>query len=415
MIVEGGRMRAVDGRARVLLLAFPFLGCGGRSDLGLVVLGLPEAGDGRSSGGGGLDANGSDGRLDPDAGDGGRRLDAGSEPTCENHTSTESCGASCSFCPGPPAHGHATCDGAACGIACDPGFLACNAACVDLQTDGANCGVCGHDCLGGECTAGQCQAVTLLSGLDWPTRIAVDATNIYWTSSEAGTVTKMPIAGGSQTVLATGQKGATGIAVDASSVYWATYLNNALTKMPQTGGPFGNLYSAVDPQDGPFAVAVDASNVYWTSFWGGTVLAMPKKGGAAPTTLFSGANTNPDGVAVDATYLYFSYLGNVEPTDGTTIMKLPLAGGAPTTVTTVPTVVSDIAVDASRIYWTTEYDGTVVQMPLGGGSPTTLVSGLFYPDGIAVDAAAIYWTTTNDPTKADFSSGTIMRLAKPPQ
>jgi hypothetical protein len=33
--------------------------------------------------------------------------------------------------------------------------------CGNVQTDPANCGYCGHDCLGGGCTAGVCQPVVL--------------------------------------------------------------------------------------------------------------------------------------------------------------------------------------------------------------------------------------------------------------
>jgi hypothetical protein len=36
---------------------------------------------------------------------------------------------------------------------------------ADVQTDSHNCGVCGHDCLGGACAAGQCQPYRIASGL----------------------------------------------------------------------------------------------------------------------------------------------------------------------------------------------------------------------------------------------------------
>src|SRR5271165_4916495 len=39
---------------------------------------------------------------------------------------------------------------------CD-GAASCAAACGDVQTSSQNCGSCGHDCLGGACTAGKCQ------------------------------------------------------------------------------------------------------------------------------------------------------------------------------------------------------------------------------------------------------------------
>jgi hypothetical protein len=49
--------------------------------------------------------------------------------------------------------------------------------------------------------------------------IAVDETYVYWTDS-TDTVSKVPIAGGEPTPIATGQKSPFGIAADAKYVYW---------------------------------------------------------------------------------------------------------------------------------------------------------------------------------------------------
>ena len=69
-----------------------------------------------------------------------------------------------------------------------------------------------------------------LSGCSSPTAlvssgtgaIAVDSTNVYWTSPGSGKVLKCAIAGcgGNPTTLATGQTNAGSIAVDSTSVYW---------------------------------------------------------------------------------------------------------------------------------------------------------------------------------------------------
>src|SRR5579859_4125816 len=58
---------------------------------------------------------------------------------------------------------------------------ACNPATLD--TDGHNCGACGHDCQGGACSNGACQPVTLASGQSGIQKLVIDATTLYWTSS----------------------------------------------------------------------------------------------------------------------------------------------------------------------------------------------------------------------------------------
>jgi hypothetical protein len=156
----------------------------------------------------------------------------------------------------------------------------CSGACVDTSSDPSHCGRCGHDCQGGTCSAGACQPVTLASGQNSPSEIAVDATSVYWTNYYGGTVMKVPLGGGSVTTLASGQNVPGGIAVDATSVYWTNkgtsannYTDGTVMKVPLGGGSATTLASG---QNGARGIAVDATSVYWTNQVGGTVMKVAK-------------------------------------------------------------------------------------------------------------------------------------------
>jgi len=58
------------------------------------------------------------------------------EGQCVSNSSVSSCGTSCTPCPTPPEHAHATCNGVACGFECDSGFVRSNGACVPPPAPG---------------------------------------------------------------------------------------------------------------------------------------------------------------------------------------------------------------------------------------------------------------------------------------
>jgi hypothetical protein len=283
------------------------------------------------------------------------------------------------------------------GITCFSGQTPCNGSCVDEQSDGHDCGACGHDCLGGACQAGVCQPTTLLSGLPYVKFIAVDATSLYWTVGAS--VMKMPLSGGPPVTLASGPPSANGIAVDARNVYWTDQTSHILSA-PLGGGATSTVLS--DAVYTPFAVAVDATTLYFTSYWNDTVNTMPL-GGGTPSTLASDRtmSSGATGIAVNANSVYWGD-GNAR------VVQTPLGGGGSVTLASMQNDPMGVAVDDTDVYWTVFYGGAVVKAPLSGGTPTTLVSNLtVYALGIAVDATSIYWAAADANTV-----GSLMRLAK---
>jgi len=134
------------------------------------------------------------------------------------------------------------------------------------------------------------------------------------------------------------------------------------------------------------------------------------------TTLASGQL--PTGVlALDATNVYFTNYGSGGMNSAGTLVKVPLGGGAATTLTAGLTFAGQggIAVEGSNVYWTTQpvQRGPVTMMPVAGGMPVTIAGGLGRPASIRADATSVYWTNTvgNSVTKAPLQGGAITTLA----
>ncbi|MEP7122260.1 MAG: hypothetical protein ABJE95_15170 [Byssovorax sp.] len=376
-------------------------------------------------------------------GDGG----AGATTTGTNASSTSSGGGSAST--GSVGGASTTTDAATAGtgVVCTGTEVACPSGCADLASDGANCGACDHSCQGGACVASQCQPVVVVGSLASAREIAIDAKNIYWTDTNAGTVSSVPQAGGSVTMLAMVST-AWAIATDGISVYATEYdTAGGVYSVPVDGGArltlaasqgrpcsiavgpagngfvyFANQYTgdvtkaAVDGsltklfagnQGAPPGVTTDADSAYWTDgSYPGTV-KQGSLGGSSPVVLASGQSF-PFSITTDATSVYWTNMGLTGTGDGS-VMAVPKAGGATILIADSLSGASHIAVDATNVYWTTSVaGGSVMSAPIGGGGATTLATGQSFPSGVAVDGTTIYWTNLG----SNAGDGAVMKLAK---
>ena len=304
----------------------------------------------------------------------------------------------------------------------------CGGVCVDPTSDTSNCGACGHSCTEAPtptCAGGYCASALGSTGFTGA-RLAVDATNVYWTTTAA--VMQAPIAGGSATTLASGQL-AQAVAVDATNVYFTSSLvGAALLSVPIGGGTartlsstfggnhiavragyvygtLGNAGGATGPAVGKLptsggtpvslgsspealtGLTVDATNVYWATE--SAVMKAPIAGGGTTTTLVSG-NGSP--LTVDTNNVYYGFHGLGGSNTYGPVLELSLAGGMPTTLATGMHMIDGIAVDAANVYWA-DNSGSVLRVPIGGGAVTTLATKQVFGGDIAVDATHVYWIT----------------------
>jgi hypothetical protein len=100
-----------------------------------------------------------------------------------------------------------------------------------------------------------------------PAGLAADDTFAYWADgATSGSVAKVSLAGGTPTVVASGQPGPTDVAIDTLYIYWLTQGKSpgagAVMKAPLAGGPPTTLASG---QEAPRGLLLFKSDVYWVT------------------------------------------------------------------------------------------------------------------------------------------------------
>lgn len=289
------------------------------------------------------------------------------------------------------------------------GMVECGGLCVDLTTNGSNCGACGHSCQGQSCAGSICAPVTLASNLNTPWGLAVDSTTIYWLSTGAKFVETMPIGGAPiPTPIADGPNtipgNLQGIAVQATEVFWTDHENSRVRKAPISGA--GPTIEVSTGEIMPYGIVVDASFAYWTAL-NGTVKRTAIDGSTKVFTIASG-QVNPSALTVNASDVYWATDNGIMKT---AISSLNDLGVMPVVTQAAP--VSSLAMDATHVYWTTKATGKVMKKPLVGGVDIEIASGQLCPGGIAVDADSIYWlTAATQPAMNVCTGNAVMKYPK---
>src|SRR5258708_1178512 len=137
-------------------------------------------------------------------------------------------------------------------------------------------------------------------------------------------------------------------------------------------------------------------------------------------TLVSGVSRLSYVATVDGSFTYYGdQVGN--------IYRVPINGGSPTTIATVPGVDTvGIAVDSNNVYFGVNQfapdlaafvagTGSIKSAPKTGGGPvTTLASGLNGVAQVLVDDTFVYWTSfgTQDPSGIPRQDGAVQRVVK---
>lgn len=331
---------------------------------------------------------------------------------------------------------------------------------TDLQIDKANCGRCGHDCLGGDCKAGLCQVIALAGSLAAPGALALDEANVYISTINGGTVLRIAKTGGKVDTLVTGWSSLVGVAVSGTTLFWS-----ADDTLGDAGdGNFGGVWKCTLPActDKKLVSLVgrtrhlDVKNGYLYYASDSDIRRM-KVDGTGDQSLITGLN-QPFSVSADATHVYYNSNQN-------SIERVPIAGGtgepvgplvssfygfvtndsqrfywaftdlngkgqvigalksAPATRTTYGTKnLRSLGVlsDEKNLYWSNEGtvsgiesngDGEVLSCPVTGcvGDPVRLVDQLHFAGVLVMDAQAIYLLEFGGRSGAN---GRLLKMAK---
>ncbi len=264
-----------------------------------------------------------------------------------------------------------------------------------LDTDPANCGACGHDCVGGACNAGVCQPVAIVT-TNAPRYVKVDATNIYFTDALLEGVSVMSKSTGAVKSVCSTPAGATGadeLVIDATNAYFTFTTESdgasvgGIAQCPLAGGA-GSVMVA--NQSYPSSLVLDGTTFYWAQ---NSSPALIMRRMAGTTTQIATGDTVT--LAVLGGFLYVAN----DSANGT--LKRCATGGA----CTLQPVASDIdGIDAvtligNNLLWGTGvYPGTIWQGLPDGGNPTKVTAVPPIPHTFAYDDKYFYWLNAGEPS-----------------
>ncbi|WP_437747749.1 hypothetical protein WME73_24125 [Sorangium sp. So ce302] len=246
-----------------------------------------------------------------------------------------------------------------------------------------------------------------------PDAIALDATHVYWSSTDAAfqgdcdpdagdtrdkllklpKAAPIPAAGGEMLWGSCGA--ASAIALSTDNVYSARPNANRITSVSKQGGSRTNLTEGGEP----LYVVIDGSLVYWTDPKNKTLSVIDISGDAPKKELFS--ELEPPGLLVlDEANLYWLH--------GNNVMRFPRSGADGDAAVLLldkelPSPPAGIATYGDYLYITVQEAKSVYRLRKdGAGGPQEIAANQEGPTGIAADGTGVYWTNSG--------SGQIVRF-----
>jgi hypothetical protein len=204
---------------------------------------------------------------------------------------------------------------------------------------------------------------------------------------------------------------AVGLQLNATNVYWID--SPGPNQDSLLGAPIDDYTTPVTVVAGgscAVATAIDSTSFYRLQTGcfanSGMLLKSPLSPLGAGTRMVTGtylASPYSIRIAVANGLVYFgSSLPNLAPS----LYTVPTGGAATPTKLVDGAAPNGVAVDANYVYWTDSVANAVMYAPITGGTGKTLAANQSTPYDIVVDSTRVYWTNYS-------TSGSIVMVAKP--
>lgn len=233
----------------------------------------------------------------------------------------------------------------------------------------------------------------------WATGIKVDGANVFWTENTR--LRKVALAGGTAAVVVNSLNDAKALVLNGTEVVFTEGGHEAATP----GASTDSTVSVVAKTGGAktvrvpnlkfaHALAVDAAGtrVYWSDWETETVASAALADGSGVVTLGT-AQKEVSEIAVDATYVYWT-----AKADGRVMRKsLANSAEAPVVLASGEDQPLGLALDANYVYYTNVGSGTVKRVAKAGTNAPTIIANdpMTWPRALVVDGTNLYWTASN--------------------
>jgi hypothetical protein len=238
----------------------------------------------------------------------------------------------------------------------------------------------------------------IIIGLSNPQDIAVASPTLFFSQGASGSSTLDAYTLGSVTITALVAPAPLPMVVYDSTLYWvgATGSGLELASAPTSIGTTSKIGSVSGPYS-PIALVTNGGSLFvlaTDASRDGYIFQSPLSGGT-PTELWHASAAAPVGIAVSGDTVYWS-IGS--SSYGGEILSVGSEGGTVITLAENVDNPGQLGVSSGTVYFTSDTSGAaggaVLSVPGGGGSITTLASGLDYPSCLVVDDAVYVGTAT---------------------